>query len=556
MAVNKSASYGELKLDFNERSDSKPLWLAGVKANVKNYWKYPNKDQLETLIAQQYQMSREEILLTNGGDEAIELMFKFAKLNDLKLILPLPAFSQYWNGKDIWQIEAKVIEPLDSLNIDQEATLNAIENNSIVIITSPNNPTGETISSAHLARICQQAQAKGAYVFLDCAYVEFTDLERSYFELINQFDNLLMLRTLSKAYGLAAIRVGYLLGQKNIVSQYKKLALPFNLSQPNMQIAQAAFTQAATLEVRNYCLQIKQNREQLVSYLSKFGLNINDSQANFILIRGSKKRLKMIVAACKLFNIQVKTSLLGLSERKTIEAIRVAIPFYLERLLSAFKLALEPELICFDMDGVLIDTSDSYDQAIAKTFEYFSEKTIAPKQIADTRAQGGLNNDWVLTQALLEQSGLTIELETIKQVFQQYYLGSESQEGLFNKETPFINRTVSDQIFISRSKTIKTAIVTGRGRNEAEQGLNLITVSNTLLVSDDDVDVSKPSPEGIKKAKSYYGCNLAWMLGDAPDDMLAAKSAGALAIGIGDEKLYEFGADIVLDNVNELEELL
>ncbi len=119
-----------------------------------------------------------------------------------------------------------------------------------------------------------------------------------------------------------------------------------------------------------------------------------------------------------------------------------------------------------------------------------------------------------------------------------------------------LGQDLLQKIFITSSRRLKTAIVTGRPKDEAIEGAQFVGARNTLVISDDDVQVSKPNPEGVLKAKQYYGKEACWMLGDTPDDMAAANGANALAIGIGNESLYEFGADLVLTSVNELEVLL
>ncbi len=545
-----------LKLDFNERSDSLPLWLSGIDVELESLWKYPSKTNLQQRAATSLGVNEQQLLLTNGGDEAIELMFKWAKLNNYQIILPLPAFSQYWVGKDSWQLDCLLIEPNEDLSINLERAIQAIEQNSVLILTSPNNPSGETFSYEQIKAVCQQAKEKRAYVFIDFAYIEFTEQEEQCIELLNEFENILMLRTLSKAYGLAGIRVGYLMGQELMINTFKALALPFNISRPSEQLAQLAFSDAAKLEVRNYCKKISENRQQLVNYLANFELVINDSQANFILIQADPRQLQLISSACNQFNIQIKNDLTGLSTEKEFSAIRIGIPIYMDRLLLALRLALEPELVCFDMDGVLIDTSSSYDQCIIKAVQEFTGKTVTREAVLKVRGKGGFNNDWLLAQELIRLQGKSASIEQVTQVFQKFYLGDTSNKGLYLKETAFLSQQLSEKVFISKAKSLNTAVVTGRPKSEAEQGLNQLEIRNTLLISDDDVTQSKPNPEGIQKAKSYYQNNLVWMLGDAPDDMQAAKSAGAIAIGIGDDNLYQYGADLVLNNVNELEYLL
>ena len=547
-----------LKLDFNERSDSRPLWLSDAVISTECLWKYPDKSGLQTIASHFYGIDENQLLLTNGGDESIELLFKLACLQKRKLILPLPAFSQYLVGKEIWGSSIDLIEPLDDMRIDLSSAQQCLDNNSILILTSPNNPTGELIPYDELVTTCELARSKGAMVFLDEAYIEFAlNQTDDTLDLIQQFDNLVVLRTLSKAFGLAGIRCGYLMGQASIVSEFRKLAMPFNLPSPTIECAKKAFSDSAKLEVSNYAKTIAQNREQVAEVLVTAGLSLVDSSANFVFVQGSSEKLRLIKAACQKRNIIIKTTLSGLSAtRDDIEAIRITIPFYIKPLLSALQWDVNPELLCFDMDGVLIDTSKSYDAAIKATVKSFSGKDITQSEIEVLRGQGGFNNDWVLTQALIKQLGVESKLEQVTDTFQEFYQGTSGSQGFKTLETVILGQDLLQKIFITSSRRLKTAIVTGRPKDEAIEGAQFVGARNTLVISDDDVQVSKPNPEGVLKAKQYYGKEACWMLGDTPDDMAAANGANALAIGIGNESLYEFGADLVLTSVNELEVLL
>lgn len=550
-----------LKLDFNERADRFPQWLDISKLSPQNYWRYPDQTQLKSAMSEKLQLSPEQILVTNGGDEAIELMFKLAKLEQRKLIIPMPAFSQYLAGIKIWSSDVELIPAKENLSIDLEASLNALTANSILVLTSPNNPTGETLELGALRDACKRAKDVGAEVFLDQAYIEFTGQAEESLSLLEEFDNLILLRTLSKAYGLAGIRCGYLLGSESFTQRFAARKMPFNVPQPTLEIARQAFTPAAQRDVEDFCQRIAENRVQLVQFLRQRGLNVLDSKANFILIADAPQRLQLIKAACEQNNIQIKTDLVGLDLQEQA-AIRIAIPYNIEPLRKALVLALKPELICFDMDGVLIDTSKSYDAAIKQTVECFVKDKPDQKAIDTLRSRGGFNNDWVLTYELIKQA-LQDELpeyDSVVEQFQQFYLGSADQAGLNRLEESILNTNLCTQIFVQNSKQFKTAVVTGRPRAEAEIGLALLGIKNTYLVSDCDVIESKPAPEGINQCKAYYGVTYCWMFGDTPDDIQAAKAAGALAIGIAAEsdanKLYQAGADLVVASVNELERLL
>lgn len=552
-----SAVSESLKLDFNERSDSRPLWLSEAEISTECLWKYPDKSGLKQQVADFYNVKLEEVMLTNGGDEAIELLFKLACLRQKKLVLPLPAFSQYLVGKDNWNSDMTLIESLDDMRIDLQSAGVALEADSVLILTSPNNPTGELIAFNELTQVCQKAQKVGALVFLDEAYIEFSGDSAKSLSLIKQFDNLIILRTLSKAFGLAGIRCGYLLGQSVVVEQFQKLAMPFNLPSPTIEVAKKAFTESARLEVSNYSQVIAENREQVVEFLTLPGLKLVDSSANFVFVQGDVLKLRLIKAACRKRNIIIKTQLCGLSAtRQDIEAIRITIPFYLKPLLNALRLALKPELLCFDMDGVLIDTIKSYDAAIKATVKSLTVQGVSQDDIERLRSQGGFNNDWVLTQALIKDNGQELDIKQVTDKFQEFYQGTDTQKGLKQLETSIMNADLLQKIFIVRSRTLKTAIVTGRPKEEAVEGVQFIGARNTLVISDDDVEQSKPGPQGVIKAKQYYGKETCWMLGDTPDDMSAANGAGAMAIGIGHQSLYDYGADLVLESVNELEALL
>lgn len=550
-----------LKLDFNERADRFPAWLDISKLSPQNYWRYPDQTELKSVMSKQLGLMPEQIMVTNGGDEAIEIMFKVASLEQKELIIPMPAFSQYLSGIKVWNSKAQLIPAQDNQSIDLEASLRALTDNSILVLTSPNNPTGETLALDVIRDACRKAKEKGAEVFLDQAYIEFTGQAEQSLSLLEEFDNLILLRTLSKAYGLAGIRCGYLLGNQSFIKRFTDRKMPFNVPRPTLEIARQAFSPEAQNDVADFCQQIANNRDQLVQFLRQRGLNVLDSEANFILIIDAPDRLQLIKAGCELNNIQIKTDLVGLNLQEQ-SAIRIAIPYDLEPLRQALSLALQPELICFDMDGVLIDTSKSYDAAIKQTVEYFVGTQPAQQAIDTLRSRGGFNNDWVLTYELIKQNtdDTVPEYEQVVEQFQSLYLGSDAGAGLNQLEEAILTAELCTQIFVQNSKSIKTAVVTGRPRGEAEIGLGLLGIRNTFLVSDCDVIESKPAPDGINQCKAYYGATYCWMLGDTPDDIQAAKAAGALAIGVSTKEnelnLYQAGADLVVASVNELERLL
>lgn len=540
-----------LNLDFNERCD-KANPLTNEYSFGDSLWQYPDRLPLEKSISELNNLTSQQVLCTNGGDEAIMILMRLIK-EGLPFILPLPAFSQYTWGIKSWQQEVLAIPAKDDLSIDITKTIQAIikTDGAVTVLTRPNNPTGELVEFNELIELINLSQQNNGWVFLDEAYIEFSDEKSVANSLLEQFDNLVILRTFSKAYGLAGIRLGYLLGSEKLIEPFRERCMPFNVPAPSLDIATKALQDNNQLEMENYCKQIKTNRQILTDWFVERGIKVFPGQANFVLLQlpeGQAKAVKSFMAKNKIF-------LRTFEEGEIKNCLRITIPFELKRLVSMLEQSFQPQLICMDMDGVLIDTSGSYDECVLATVKQLSGKQISLESVEVLRRQGGFNNDWVLSKRLLDNADFEFSLEKVIEVFQQLYLG-ENNDGLVANESALISQDMVSKI--NQSKSCRFAVVTGRPRLEAESGQALINLSQLDLISLDDVKVAKPSPEGIQKLQQEYSYK-SWMCGDNPDDMQAAVASNCLAIGIGENKiesLYQAGADIVLKDINELEKWL
>jgi len=209
----------KLRLNFNERSD----FISPLEEQYPfdgTLWQYPERQPLEAKL---FQLEPKQVLCTNGGDEAIMILMRIIKETS-QMILPLPAFSQYSWGLSSWDLDCVQVPCNEDLTIDIPATLAAIESRpeSITVITRPNNPSGELIAVDELFRIIDAARESSGWVFLDEAYIEFSKSPSVATELLEKYDNVVILRTLSKAYGLAGIRLGYLLGPEKLIAEFEK----------------------------------------------------------------------------------------------------------------------------------------------------------------------------------------------------------------------------------------------------------------------------------------------------------------------------------------------
>jgi len=219
-----------------------------------------------------------------------------------------------------------------------------------------------------------------------------------------------------------------------------------------------------------------------------------------------------------------------------------------------------PQAILFDMDGVLVDVTDSYRMAIKKTAEFFLNEKISLAEIQEFKNRGGYNNDWDLTEAILFSYGKKIPKEQIVERFQEHYLG-ENFDGLVQNEKWLLERRVLDQL----KQRYMLGIVTGRPREEAEYVLNRFGMDSqfdtVITLEDTPIPLRKPHPHGINLALRKLAVAGAVYVGDTIDDMKAAIAAGITAIGVAynrkdTEALKEHGARVVVTSVNEILELL
>jgi len=551
-----------LKLDFNERSDqpSPPQQQLAEQGLDLPLWRYPARENLENQLAEFYGLSANQVLVTNGGDEAIYVLMRILS-EGKKLILPLPAFSQYTWGIESWNLSPELLPANPDQTIDRPAITQALQKtaNGILVLTSPNNPTGEVIAVSQIKEWLRLAKANNNLIFLDEAYVEFSELQaEATIELLKTYDNLILLRTFSKAYGLAGIRCGYLLGNACWIDEFRCRCMPFNVNAISLELAATALKESSQQDKQSYVEKIRLNRNQLLEKLRGWRVSVNDSEGNFVLLRLTQEKAKLVYQFLKRNDILVRNFGGALAN-----CIRITIPLDLDPLTKLLQQVFDPDLICLDMDGVLIDTSRSYDRAVIETVKAFTDELIFESAIIEMRNRGGFNNDWVLSQALIAEKGIEVDLATVTDKFQTFYLGRNYQQQNFDDGLIHYETALIDQQMIERIKTTKRtfAVVTGRPRLEASIGLNNLDLNNIPFIGLDDVANGKPDPEGIRKLQKEYG-HLSWMVGDNPDDIEAAKASGSVAIGVNKpgqdnaKVLYQAGADLVIDNINQLESLL
>jgi histidinol-phosphate aminotransferase len=271
-----------IKLASNENPyGPSPRVVEVIKNNATEIHRYPEDypHDLIQAISKYIRVSEETIIVGgNGADEVMDVIIKTVVSKGDEVMVHSPSFPYYelltrlYGGNVVkMSMDEDYSFPIDDIlgHINDKTKL--------VIVCSPNNPTGSVISESGMRRILDTS----VLVMLDEAYVEFADVSLT--SLVNEYENLVVLRTFSKAFGLAGLRVGYGVASEQLIQQAMKIKPPHNVNLLAQKAAAAALDDLAYME--KTVTKIKKAREATFKELSQIsGVKVHPSQANFLLI--------------------------------------------------------------------------------------------------------------------------------------------------------------------------------------------------------------------------------------------------------------------------------
>jgi len=251
--------------------------------NGVNRYPDPKQRSLKALLADQKGIQEEHILLGNGSDEVLDLLFRaFCEPGIDNVITLPPTYGMYQVLSGINTIENRTVLLNIDFQPDVDAILNVVNNNSkLLFICSPNNPSGNSISAQKIKILLENFKG---LVVIDEAYIDFST-EESWVSKLSEYPNLVVTQTLSKAYGMAGIRLGICIASAEIITVLNKIKPPYNVNELTQQRAMERVSDQKSVqaEVR----QILQEREALKEALKTvpFVEKIYPSDANFILAK-------------------------------------------------------------------------------------------------------------------------------------------------------------------------------------------------------------------------------------------------------------------------------
>jgi histidinol-phosphate aminotransferase len=282
-----------LRLDFNENTfGSSPRVMERLHAvTAEQLTKYPEREPAERIVAKHFGLHPEQVLLTNGVDEAIHLMCcAFLEAEDEALIAT-PSFFMYDVSVQMMTPHLRKVQADATLEFPFERFVAAItERTKLIIVASPNNPTGAVVSREHLLAIA--AAAPRAVVMVDEAYYHFDGA--SVMSDLATVPNLIVARTFSKAYGLANLRIGMLAGNLELLKYVRKVSSPYNVNGVALDCLSVAIEDEAYLTW--YVEQVRVGRERMMGALAELGVPYFPSAANFVLMNIGPKHKELVQA--------------------------------------------------------------------------------------------------------------------------------------------------------------------------------------------------------------------------------------------------------------------
>ncbi len=269
-----------LRLDQNTNLGGPNPAIAAVDAAQLDASQYPSRDADDLLAAlsEFHGLPAELFTAGNGGDELLELLVKaFGEIGSI-LAVPAPTYSLYpaiAKGAGLRFKEVPTKGGFAKLDVEALAATKA----RMVWVANPNNPTGARYNSGDLEALLA---AVDGVVLVDEAYIEYAGLKHSLLPRVEEFDNLVVLRTFSKAYGLAGLRIGYLAANRELSARLRLVKPPFNVNVYSEAVAVTALTAQEWVDEGVHA--VRAERERLAAGLKALGFRVHPSEANFLLV--------------------------------------------------------------------------------------------------------------------------------------------------------------------------------------------------------------------------------------------------------------------------------
>lgn len=272
-------------LDANENAYGSPLPSPSGEGLGVRFNRYPDplQWQLKFQLATIKGVPAENICIGNGSDEIIDLAYRiFCNPGKDNVIICPPTYGMYAVNAGINDVEIRKVNLTKDFQLDVEGIINATDSETkLLFICSPNNPTGNNMNRADVEILLNNFPG---IVIIDEAYINYSK-QKTFIQELMEYPNLVVMQTLSKAWGLAALRLGLCFASLDIIDLFNKVKPPYNINEASQQMALEALQN--TEQVNAWIKETVQQKDKLINELGNFSFikNIYPSDANFILVK-------------------------------------------------------------------------------------------------------------------------------------------------------------------------------------------------------------------------------------------------------------------------------
>ncbi len=542
----KEGRYQFTRLDFNENTSgfSDVLDCSELPAFLFNT--YPEYEVINNKIAEYYSVPVQSVLLTNGSDEGISVICSsFIEFGRDRAIVSDPCFAIIPHSLKLAGADVRAVKVNDDFSFNLGGIEKELESGvKMAFFASPENPTGAVLDVERIAMWCKTYS--DTLFVIDEAYGEYN--QDSCLSMIRKFDNLLVLKTFSKAWGMAGLRLGIVFGKPELVEVLERVKLPYSVNAVAVWVAEKLLDNAKRVkaEVKDSLIRL----DNLASQIEERGYKVTRGASNSVLV-------EMGFLAKRFTEFCRKESVLVRDRSEVIDGmVRVSTGTQEEndKFLSVLEKFSKSFGIMFDLDDTIVDTSKSFAKVVEKLVEQYTGMPLENGELRALKAEGGYNDDWIATQELIRRRGFEADIEDIVLTAIPMYknIAIEAEELI-------CDLSVLEKL----RKRHKLFVVTGRCRVEYDPvwGSRLDSVFDQIYCVGDRPHLhAKPSPDYLEACMKENDLTDALYIGNSVDDVSAALSLRIEAIGVtttlSEEQLKASGASRVLSSVDELKELL
>ena len=326
--------YGLLRYDMNENPEGLPKeFVDSVVAKITPEFLaiYPEPDRFMKKYAKYVGVEFENVLATNGSDQGIRYLLQTFGEKGKKVVTVSPSFEMYWVNCNILGYQHVPVPYHDDMSIDVQDILNAIDTDTrIVVLLNPNNPVGNVYSDEEVTKVIEKAREVGAVVIIDEAYHYFYDV--TFIDKTKKYDNVVILRTFSKLFSIAACRLGVMIANEELINYVRKGKLTFDVNSIALLFGESIVDNP---EIEKTLVRIeKEGKAYCIEDLSKNGYYTKDCKGNFIFIKPNTDAHELAKKLEKNHKILIKT--FGNNMLKDMIRVSTGSKESMEKFLKAF----------------------------------------------------------------------------------------------------------------------------------------------------------------------------------------------------------------------------